>query len=502
MSCVIFPSRTFFPLARTFFLRTLANDLFSKSLVRPASASSWCVSCDLLQRHRSDVTKTQKSWFCTEKYPDVQTPQTLLSNTDFRENIILFSTKLNVNIPDVKDLLAVFTHESYLIANADKLMEPYECNEKLAFLGAQTARKCIIEYLYHNFPELSALQIWDIQNALLDDHVLQKAVDWNMKGKTLYSRQPHELMQRQTVLALVGAVYTYESPEKADTFVRSHLIPELTNDKIEELVKLQHPKFILQCISDMVGHFPLKTKLDSKEKSKSHLHLNNPFIYSVSVIRGEKSEVLSQVVCHSLSLAEKKACQEALIKYYPDEFNKFQLVLDQDDFVTEANINLGLTVAEQRVVELDKGEESFGFHIRGGEKKTKQNEKWLVFHYTTPVFISHIVPGGVADRHGGLSVGDKILAVNDRSLEGLDHERAVNILKSVSGCVSLTVSYCKETLIADQIEMKYKEIKRKKRLAELSSDIWSEWHQAQANQTPSQYKDVLKYHNDAKKTSS
>jgi len=55
--------------------------------------------------------------------------------TDFRENIVSFSTKLNVNIPDVKDLLAAFTHESYLIANADKLMEPYECNEKLAFLG-------------------------------------------------------------------------------------------------------------------------------------------------------------------------------------------------------------------------------------------------------------------------------------------------------------------------------------------------------------------------------
>ena len=36
------------------------------------------------------------------------------------------------------------------------------------------------------------------------------------------------------------------------------------------------------------------SRLDSKEKSKSHLHLNNPFIYSVSVIRGEKSEVLSQ----------------------------------------------------------------------------------------------------------------------------------------------------------------------------------------------------------------
>lgn len=49
-----------------------------------------------------------------------------------------------------------------------------------------------------------------------------------------------------------------------------------------------------------------------------------------------------------------QACQEALIKHYPDDFNKFQLVLDRDDFVTEANIDFGLTVAEQRVVELDK----------------------------------------------------------------------------------------------------------------------------------------------------
>ena len=34
----------------------------------------------------------------------------------------------------------------------------------------------------------------------------------------------------------------------------------------------------------------------------------------------------------------------------------------------------------------------------------------------------------------------------------------------------------------------------KKHLAELSSDIWSDWHQAQANRHPSHYKDVLKHH--------
>ena len=55
--------------------------------------------------------------------------------TDFRENIMAFSTKLKINIPDINHLLGAFTHESYLIANANKLSGPHECNERLAFLG-------------------------------------------------------------------------------------------------------------------------------------------------------------------------------------------------------------------------------------------------------------------------------------------------------------------------------------------------------------------------------
>ena len=51
-----------------------------------------------------------------------------------------------------------------------------------------------------------------------------------------------------------------------------------------------------------------------------------------------------------------------------------------------------------------QGDESFGFHVKGGEKRKKATEQWLVFHYTTPIFISHIVPGGVADRWVQLTV--------------------------------------------------------------------------------------------------
>lgn len=93
-----------------------------------------------------------------------------------------------------------------------------------------------------------------------------------------------------------------------------------------------------------------------------------------------------------------QACQKALVTYYEDEFHNFHLKIDDDNFALETNIDLGLIASEQRIIELDKGSESFGFHIKGGEKKKKATEQWLVFHYTTPIFISYIVPGGVADR--------------------------------------------------------------------------------------------------------
>ena len=51
-----------------------------------------------------------------------------------------------------------------------------------------------------------------------------------------------------------------QSLEKADTFVKSHLIPELTKGQIEEIKKLQHPKFILQSVTDKLGHSFLKTR--------------------------------------------------------------------------------------------------------------------------------------------------------------------------------------------------------------------------------------------------
>ncbi len=52
------------------------------------------------------------------------------------------------------------------------------------------------------------------------------------------------------------------------------------------------------------------------------------------------------------------------------------------------------------MVELPKTAEGLGFNVMGGKEQH------------SPIYISRIIPGGVADLHGGLRRGDQLLSVN------------------------------------------------------------------------------------------
>jgi len=60
------------------------------------------------------------------------------------------------------------------------------------------------------------------------------------------------------------------------------------------------------------------------------------------------------------------------------------------------------------------------------------------------------VAGGVAEKHGGLKRGDQLLSVNGESVEGRNHEKAVELLKAANTSVKLIVKYNPKVL--EQIE--------------------------------------------------
>lgn len=97
--------------------------------------------------------------------------------------------------------------------------------------------------------------------------------------------------------------------------------------------------------------------------------------------------------------------------------------------------------AHPRVVELPKTDEGLGFNVMGGKEQN------------SPIYISRIIPGGVADRHGGLKRGDQLLSVNGSSVDGENHERAVELLKQAVGSVKLVVRYTPKVL--EEMELRF-----------------------------------------------
>jgi len=97
--------------------------------------------------------------------------------------------------------------------------------------------------------------------------------------------------------------------------------------------------------------------------------------------------------------------------------------------------------AHPRVVELPKTEEGLGFNVMGGKEQN------------SPIYISRIIPGGVADRHDGLKRGDQLLSVNGVSVEGEPHEKAVELLKAARNSVKLVVRYTPKVL--EEMELRF-----------------------------------------------
>ena len=65
------------------------------------------------------------------------------------------------------------------------------------------------------------------------------------------------------------------------------------------------------------------------------------------------------------------------------------------------------------------------------------------------VFVKEVVRGGPADRSGQVRAGDRIIAINGQSLEGLSNERAVQLIRTSHDIVELFLSQPATPLTSD-----------------------------------------------------
>ncbi|CAG9532272.1 unnamed protein product [Cercopithifilaria johnstoni] len=122
--------------------------------------------------------------------------------------------------------------------------------------------------------------------------------------------------------------------------------------------------------------------------------------------------------------------------------------LQHDSFDTQQSFH---TIAQQelplgpRVVHLNRGMQGLGFNIVGGEDGE-------------PIYISYVLPGGVADLSGNVRKGDVLLQVNGVNLRNATHAEAARALKEAINPVSLTLQYRPQEY--GQFEAKIEQLRR------------------------------------------
>ncbi|XP_060047494.1 protein lin-7 homolog A isoform X6 [Erinaceus europaeus] len=125
-----------------------------------------------------------------------------------------------------------------------------------------------------------------------------------------------------------------------------------------------------------------------------------------------------------------------------------------------------------RVVELPKTDEGLGFNVMGGKEQN------------SPIYISRIIPGGVAERHGGLKRGDQLLSVNGVSVEGEHHEKAVELLKATKDSVKLVVRYTPKVL--EEMEARFEKLRTARRRQQQQQLLIQQQQQQQQQQQAQQ----------------
>ena len=124
--------------------------------------------------------------------------------------------------------------------------------------------------------------------------------------------------------AVTGALYVDKGPLSARKIVHDFVIPQLAGRDLHELIKLQHPKFMLRAILKGQRQLPPVTRLIKESGRLTHFPS-----FVVGVYSGGK--LLAEGCGTSLKRAEKEAVIAALHKHFQTELANTPLPSDRDD---------------------------------------------------------------------------------------------------------------------------------------------------------------------------
>lgn len=255
------------------------------------------------------------------------------SNWNYSAELFALASRVGVESVHLPFLQVALRDKSVVGAAPSSKSQRLQEHSRLSVLGQSVLQHYVHEYLYFNYPKLAGDMLKDISNFLTSEAQLTDlshhlGVTQLIQTRKLLNDPKNSLVVTDAFCAVIGVLYEKQGAKSARSFVHDFVISQLANKDLSELIKLQHPRFMLNAILKSKGRPRLVSRLITESGRATHFPSFVVGVYSGDQLLGEGCGT-------SLKRAEREAMVTALQTHFQTELSKAPLPSDHEDFVPE-----------------------------------------------------------------------------------------------------------------------------------------------------------------------
>ena len=244
------------------------------------------------------------------------------SNWSYDKELFALARRLGHDLEDLPRLRTALTHRSAPpLPQAGEEGEkpadqdtPVEHNSRLSFLGKTLIQYFVAEHLLSVYPKMEANGLGDIAKFLLNDPALVKCADHLgitdlIRAQTRLDDPKKQIVIVRGLLATVSCIHLDKGPAAARKFVAEFVTSKMAGVDLHEVIKLQHPRYVLRSILASLGMPNAVSRLLKETGRATHFPT-----FVVGVYSGER--LLGEGCGTSLKRAEREAIVAALHEHF------------------------------------------------------------------------------------------------------------------------------------------------------------------------------------------
>lgn len=258
------------------------------------------------------------------------------SNWNYNIELMAFAERLGYKLKELPSLRSALRDNNLLGSVPAKAGSQGVEVSRLSVFGRATMMYYVTEYLHFAYPNLEGSQLIDVCTFLTNDNALIDLAKYIGLSALIQTKRPlsdpkNTFVITNTFCAVIGALCRDKGGKSARTFIHSFIIAQLAGKDLHDLIKLQHPRFMLYAILKSQGLPKPESRLLRETGRATHFPSFVVGVYSGETLLGEGCGT-------SLKRAEWEAMVAALQKRFQKELSQSPLPSDHDDYCREEEL--------------------------------------------------------------------------------------------------------------------------------------------------------------------